>query len=141
MKKYFFLLLILFSKNIFAQPVLAPLTVQKIMRDEKWIGTSPSNPYWSSDSRYLFFNWNPEKAISDSVYYITKENIVPQKASATFLQSVIDANNISYNNSRSQYTFSKDGDIYLTETKTGNQKRITQTSDYESDPVFSFNET
>lgn len=141
MKKYFFFLLILFSKNIFAQPGLPPLTVQKIMRDEKWIGTSPSNPYWSSDSRYLFFNWNPQKAVSDSVYYISKENDVPQKASAAFLQSVTEANNISYNNSRTEYTFSKEGDIYLTEIKTGNQKRITQTADYESDPVFSFNET
>jgi dipeptidyl aminopeptidase/acylaminoacyl peptidase len=140
MKKYFFLLLIVFSKNIFAQPVIAPLTVQKIMRDEKWIGTSPSKPYWSVDSKYLFFNWNPGKAISDSVYYITRDNTVPQKASAVLLQSILEAGNLSYNSSRSAYAFSKDGDIYIAETKTGKQKRITQTADYESDPVFSFND-
>src|SRR5882724_7365814 len=38
------------------------LTVEKIMQDPKWIGTSPSDPYWSRDGKYLFFNWNPEKA-------------------------------------------------------------------------------
>jgi len=141
MKNYLFVLLLIFSKNIFSQNSLSPLTVQKIMRDEKWIGTSPSSPYWSSDSRYLFFSWNPEKTISDSVYYITKDNTVPQKTSASFLQSVIDANSITYNISRTAYTFSKDGDIFLTDTKTGKQRRITQTSDYESNPVFSFNET
>jgi dipeptidyl aminopeptidase/acylaminoacyl peptidase len=141
MKKYLFFLLIILSKNSFSQNSLSPLTVQKIMRDEKWIGTSPSNPYWSSDSRYLFFSWNPEKAITDSIYYITKDNIVPQKTSASFLQSVIDANNITYNISRSAYTFSKDGDIFLTDAKNGKQKRITQTTEYESNPVFSFNET
>ncbi|HXB43868.1 MAG TPA: prolyl oligopeptidase family serine peptidase, partial [Puia sp.] len=136
-----FFLFIVFSKSIFAQPFLAPLTVQKIMRDEKWIGTSPSKPYWSADSKYLFFNWNPAKAISDSLYFIATDNIVPQKASAALLQSVPEAGNFSFNSSRNAYVFSKDGDIYLAETKTGKQKRITQTADFESDPVFSFNDT
>jgi len=122
MKNYLFVLIILISQNIFAQSGLAPLTVQKIMRDEKWIGTSPSNPRWSSDSRYLFFEWNPEKAVSDSVYYISRENTVPQKSSAEFLGSILNANNISYNSSRSTYTFSKDGDIYLADAKTGSLK-------------------
>jgi len=111
------------------------------MRDPKWIGTSPSNPYWSSDSKYLLFNWNPEKALSDSIYYITKENTAPQKASFSFQQDVINSNTVSYNNARSAYVFSKDGDIFLTDVKTGKQHRITQTEDYESNPVFSFNDT
>ena len=84
MKNYLFVLIILISQNIFAESGLAPLTVQKIMRDEKWIGTSPSNPRWSSDSRYLFFEWNPEKAVSDSVYYISRE-YGAEKLSAQFL--------------------------------------------------------
>lgn len=37
------------------------LTVQKIMQDPKsWVGTSPSNPFWSEDGQTLYFNWNPE---------------------------------------------------------------------------------
>ncbi len=141
MKKYLFFLLISFSQHIFSQSGLAPLTVQKIMRDEKWIGTSPSNPYWSSDSKYLFFNWNPEKAVSDSIYYITKDNLIPEKASAAFLRSITDAGTIVYNKNKSAFTFSKDGDIYITDTKSGKHRRITQTADYESNPSFSFNDT
>jgi dipeptidyl aminopeptidase/acylaminoacyl peptidase len=142
MKNYVSLfLLLIIAKNIFPQENLSPLTVQKIMRDEKWIGTSPSSPYWSSDSKYLLFNWNPEKAISDSTFYITKENSIPLKTTAAFLQSVIDANRVSYNINRNLFTFSKDGDVYISDAKTGKQKRITQTVGYESNPVFSFNET
>lgn len=55
MKIRFTLLLLLVTTAVFAQKTLAPLTVEKIMRDQKWIGTSPSNPYWSADGRYLFF--------------------------------------------------------------------------------------
>ncbi|WP_315816592.1 hypothetical protein [Paraflavitalea speifideaquila] len=55
------------------------LTVEKIMRDPKWIGTSPSGPEWSFDGKYLLFSWNPEKATSDSVYYITPTALTPKK--------------------------------------------------------------
>src|SRR5579871_1907251 len=141
MKNLLLILLVLSFQNIFAQSGLAPLTVQKIMRDPKWIGTSPSSPYWSSDSKYLLFNWNPEKAVSDSLYYITKENVVPQKASFSFQQTITSANSMVYNNARTFYVFSKDGDIFLTEVKTGKQRRITQTTEYESNPDFAFNDS
>jgi hypothetical protein len=47
------------------------LTIEKIMSDPEWIGTSPSNPFWNADGSKLFFEWNPEKAPSDSLYFIT----------------------------------------------------------------------
>src|SRR5690606_41959024 len=50
----------------FAQ--LSPLTVEKIMRDPKWMGTSPSNYRWSDNSRFLYFNWNPEGKDKSQVY-------------------------------------------------------------------------
>src|SRR5829696_2440546 len=71
MKFYCTLLLLVMTPALWAQKTLAPLTVEKIMRDQDWIGTSPSNPYWSADGRYLFFQWNPVNALSDSLYYIT----------------------------------------------------------------------
>lgn len=30
------------------------------MSDSKWIGTSPSNPYWTSNGKMLCFSWNPD---------------------------------------------------------------------------------
>src|SRR5450756_1561106 len=74
-----------------------PLTVEKIMQDPKWIGTSPSAPYWSRDGKYLFFNWNPDRALSDSAYYITPENRHPQKAPFSLQHNLIAAEAASYN--------------------------------------------
>ncbi|SRR5579871_455715 len=137
----FFISFVIVGFQDLAQTSLSPLTVEKIMRDPKWIGTSPSNINWSSDGKYLFFNWNPEKAISDSLYYITKENAVPAKADIQIKQTFLSARNVVYNHSRTAFTYSKDGDIFFTDVKTKNTKRITQTADYESNPFFCFNET
>ena len=81
MKKNFCLLLLSFLVKFIVAQTLSPLTVEKIMRDQKWIGTSPSSVSWSADGRYLFFNWNPAKAEADSVYYLTPTDITPKKAS------------------------------------------------------------
>jgi len=44
------------------------LTVEKIMQDPKWMGCSPANAFWGIDGKTVYFNWNPEKNVSDSVY-------------------------------------------------------------------------
>ena len=60
-----------FSFHAFAQS----LTVEKIMRDPKWMGVAPSGAFWGEDSRAIYFNWNPAmdtvRAASDSVYSLT----------------------------------------------------------------------
>jgi len=80
MKRTFTLLLIAASVNSFAQK-LDKLTVEKIMRDPKWIGTSPSNIHWSDDSKKLYFDWNPKGADNDSLYSITPGNTNPATVS------------------------------------------------------------
>ena len=141
MKKLLLLLLMAISCHVFSQSKLEKLTVEKIMRDPKWIGSSPSNIYWSNDGKYLFFSWNPEKAASDSLYYITKDNLTPRKAPVALWQNSLRASSVVYNNAHTLFIYSKDGDIFFTDIKSGKEKRITQTTDYESNPVFSFNET
>jgi dipeptidyl aminopeptidase/acylaminoacyl peptidase len=124
----------------FCQPKLGSLTVEKIMRDPKWIGTSPSNPFWNADGTKLFFDWNPENAPSDSLYFISLENKKPVKASVTEKQKVISANDIVYNLNRTAYLYEKNGDIFYKEIKPNKVIRITQTEVTESNPQFSFHE-
>jgi dipeptidyl aminopeptidase/acylaminoacyl peptidase len=125
----------------FSQAKLDKLTVEKIMRDPNWIGTSPSNVQWSQDGQYLYFNWNPDKAPADSIYYITPANKVPAKANPQETQNFNTTGNFVYNQARTIYVYAKDGDIFITEVKTNKTRRITQTADAESAPRFSFNET
>ena len=80
MKKICLLLLIFISAQGICQSGIDSLTVDLIMRDPKWMGSSPSNPYWSH-SGYLFFSWNPDIKTSDSLYFISPTNLTPQKAS------------------------------------------------------------
>ncbi|MET0242810.1 MAG: DPP IV N-terminal domain-containing protein, partial [Flavitalea sp.] len=124
-----------------AQENIAPLTVEKIMRDPKWIGTQPSNPYWSLDGKYLFFDWNPDNATSDSLYYITPTDNVPKKAGYDLRQGILTQQAVKYNAKRNAYVYTKNGDIFLTDVKSGKTKVITQTVDFESSPVFTNNDT
>jgi len=88
------LFFVVISITAFAQK-LEKLTVEKIMRDPKWIGSSPSNPSWSYDGQTLYFNWNPDNAISDSTYFITITDHHPVKASVAQKQNLLAANNLT----------------------------------------------
>ncbi|HEX5024248.1 MAG TPA: prolyl oligopeptidase family serine peptidase [Agriterribacter sp.] len=141
MKKIGFSILVLFiSICCFSQLPLAPLTVEKIMRDPKWIGTSPSNPLWGVDGKTLYFNWNPDKAMADSIYYITTNGKTPRKLTVNERAAIIYARDVTYNANASLYVYVKEDDIFLGESKTQKSKRITQTSGIESQPGFSFND-
>ena len=129
------------SVQVFCQQKLEKLTVEKIMRDPKWIGTSPSNPAWSNDGTTLYFSWNPDKAPNDSLYYITLSSRVPVKASVVQKQGFVSPNAYVYNNARTAYAYAREGDIFYTDIKTNTTRRITQTVDPETNPQFSFNQT
>lgn len=134
----------LFCSLTFSQlpaQTLGQLTVEKIMRNPKWIGTSPSSIQWSRDGQTLYFNWNPDKAPSDSLYYITPANRNPVKATVSEKKSLEVQGGYVYNEARTACLFVKDGDVFYTDIKTGKTKRIIQTTDIESSPRFSFKES
>jgi dipeptidyl aminopeptidase/acylaminoacyl peptidase len=140
-RKLLWAILFAYPNLAFCQQKLAPLTVDKIMRDPKWIGTSPSNPYWSEDGKYLLFNWNPEASVSDSVYYVTASNLTPIKTSYSFRNELVRANSVQFNANRSAIVYLVGGDIILKDLKTGNKKKILQTNASELNPQFAFNDT
>lgn len=138
MKKLLLLLLLQPALITYAQ--LSPLTVEKIMRDPKWIGSSPSNLQWTADGKHLLFNWNPEIATTDSLYYITPTAHTPQKSTWEFRKAAITENQIKYNTVHDQYVYVQEGDVYLVNIKTGIRRRVTQTLATETYPQFAFND-
>ncbi|MEZ4777110.1 MAG: S9 family peptidase [Bacteroidia bacterium] len=115
-----------------AQPVLS---VESIMRDPKWIGTSPDNIQWSTDSRMVYFDWNPEKEPSDSLYAIAVSDPKPGKVDLATRRKMPDPDG-SMNADRTQMVYEKNGDIFLLTVATGEIQQITNTVDRESRPVF-----
>jgi dipeptidyl aminopeptidase/acylaminoacyl peptidase len=128
------------SVTAFAQKV-DKLTVEKIMRDPKWIGTSPSNAVWSIDGRTIYFSWNPDNATSDSTYYLTLDNKISVKATPQQKKELVTADDITYNTARTAYIYSNRGDIYFTTLKPAITKRISKTTERETGAQFSFNDT
>jgi dipeptidyl aminopeptidase/acylaminoacyl peptidase len=135
------ILLIFCVAEASAQNPLGKLTVEKIMRDPKWIGSSPSNPAWSADGKTLFFSWNPDDAPADSLYYITRENKIPVKATPAQKQLLVPAGSLVYNKQRTAYTYVKDGDIFYTTLKPFKSRRVMRSADLEFNPQFSFNDS
>ncbi|TAE70084.1 MAG: S9 family peptidase [Bacteroidetes bacterium] len=123
-------------------PSFSQLTVETIMQDPKWIGTQPSNYFWHASKPQLFFYWNPNKAIADSQYAVTAGNwATPQLQSYMGSNREVARANATYNNSRTAYTYSFNGDIFYVEVATQKEKKITHTTEIESQPCFSFNGT
>ncbi len=112
------------------------LTVEGIMQDSKIsVGTSPSSIFWSEDSKHIYFNWNPEAKVSDSLYRISAKEGSPEQVSFAVQQDL--PQDGTYNTSFSEKVFSQNGDIFLYIVKTGTTRPVTQTLAEESDPVFS----
>lgn len=132
------LLLLLISASAYSQQ-LGELTVEKIMRDPKWIGVAPSNLFWSENSKQLFFNWNPEKFPGDSLYTITLPGGKPAKVNASIrrqLPSVFG----TYNKAHTKKVYEKAGDLFLLDVASNRITQITNTIDRESNPAFSGDE-
>lgn len=112
------------------------LTVEKIMKDPKWIGTQPSNISWGWDSKNIYFSWNPENNISDSTYTFAIGGKEPNKANYKDVALLNAISNGTYNSSNTQVVYTYKSDLFLLDIKTNKTLRITQTEEQESNPKF-----
>lgn len=140
MRKWVIPAIIFLSANRISAQQAVPLTVEKIMRDPKWIGTSPDNVFWGTDNQTVYFSWNPEQQLSDSLYYAGIKNHTPGKTAAGERALLTARASGTYNTDKTLLAYAYQGDIYLLEIKTGKTTRITNTSANEYNPVFSFGE-
>jgi len=144
MKKIFTLFLLSISIT-FAQQTKpnAPteLTVEKIMQDPaKWIGTSPSNVFWSEDSKTIYFSWNPDKNKGDSLYKVVLPDKKPLKVSPEERRA-LPSQFGNYNKAFTQKVYEKSGDLYLMDCNSLKIRQITNTIERESNPNFNIDET
>lgn len=116
------------------------LTVEKIMRDPKWMGVSPSDIQWDLNSHNVYFNWNPDKLNEDLLYQISIDKRQPVK-SAEEPDKTLSKNSVNYSKDRSKVLFERNGDLFLLTLASGKETALTKTIDRESNPVFSKNES
>ncbi|GAA4037243.1 prolyl oligopeptidase family serine peptidase [Hymenobacter glaciei] len=146
MRNFYFLGLLLLAGPVLAQAPaaapataspLAPLTVEKIMRDPvQWLGTSPSGVYWDEDGRHIYFNWNPTKDRRDSLYQVAPTGTAAPRKVPQREQRTLPASGGTYDNKYTRKVYERDGDIYLLDLKTQKVRRVTNTAERETSPDF-----
>ncbi|MFM6976328.1 MAG: prolyl oligopeptidase family serine peptidase [Sphingobacteriaceae bacterium] len=139
MKKLFFGLLFLAGLSARAQQ-LGPLSVEKIMRDPKWMGVSPSNIQWSPDAKQVYFNWNPDNKDRDELFSLSVAKIQP-KVLSTQEQKKLNRSNLSYNKARTKALFERNGDLILLDIAKNSERVLVNTLERESGAAFNADES
>lgn len=124
----------------FAQQ-LQTLTVEKIMRDPKWIGTSPDNIFWGPDGQTVYFSWNPEKAPADSLHAITLSQRKPVKTAPAERSRIQALQGGEPDQARTRLAYTWQGDVWLRDLTSGKDTRVTQTTDLETGAEFGFHDS
>ena len=117
------------------------LTIDQIMQAEKFVGYSPTNIFWSADSKTVYFDWNPDMKPIRSLY---KYSVATKKISPVSADEEMQLNQ-SYDEDfladKSKKVFVKNGDIFLYDANTNTTKNLVTTySERESNVQFSQNE-
>ncbi|WPP48506.1 S9 family peptidase [Catalinimonas niigatensis] len=139
MKRLLTLLLSVAFTMSYAQERTSALSIPQIMQGEDFVGHLPEDIHWGTDSRTVYFSWNPEQDTLRSQFKITLSNRNPQKVSLEE-QKNIPAFGGVYNQTRSLKLYEKNGDIFLLNMKDQSVRQITNTVEREYDPQFSGDE-
>ena len=143
--KFIFALLYLFIPFTSAQEAppsvdIPTLTVDLIMQDSKWIGEVQDDIYWSEDSKQVYFKWNPGDAEAESLYVVNRDGSGLRKLTLEERKNLIPERG-KYNKDKTKKVYTKNSDIFLLDIPTMEVKQITSTTENESSPNFSFDET
>ena len=117
------------------------LTIEQIMQAENFIGVSPTNIFWSEDSKTIYFTWNPELEKIKSLYNYDLLDKKISKVSVDEEKSLEKSYDYDYTNNKSKKVFAKGGDIYLYDLASNNStKLITTFDERESNVSFTSDE-
>lgn len=137
MRSYLYLLVIILTAALSAQHSSPPLTIEKIMqRPVDWIGSEPENIYWSEDSKWIYFDWNPQHVESDSLYKVAIAGGSPVKVGPEERKNLPAATG-DYDRRYRRKVFSRDGDLYVYDIGKLRLHQVTHTTDREVSPQFS----
>ncbi len=111
------------------------LTIPDIMQGQNFVGYWPGNVSWSADSRYIYFDWNPNREMISSRYKTSIDGDPPVKVTIDELKSLPSRFTVS-NSDQSKFLYTKYGDIYLNNLEHNRIIRLTRTAISEKSPRF-----
>ena len=117
------------------QPTRGWLTVETIMRDQKWMGTSPSRIFWSEDGKSVYFNWRRDGDQGDSLYVVPSSGGTPRRVTPEE-RRILPSQRGTYTRDRTKKVYARDGDLFVLDIRSGRERRLTRTNAGESNPAF-----
>ncbi len=113
------------------------LSIKQIMQGSDFIGHLPNNPFWSDDGSTIYFNWNPEKAETDSLYSFSLIDKKIVKVSAEERKLALrPLGEDNYSENRTKKIHAKDGDVFIQDLANKSSFQVTNTNSNESNPKF-----
>ena len=105
------------------------LSIAQIMQAENFIGVSPTDIFWSDDSKTIYFTWNPDLELVSSLYKYELSSKKIRKISVDEEKSLTGRYDVNYNSDTSKKVYAKNGDVYLYDLKTNASKALLTTFD------------
>ncbi|CDF79466.1 dipeptidyl peptidase IV [Formosa agariphila KMM 3901] len=109
------------------------------MQGDDYIGHLPSGAHWSENGNTIYFNWNPEKAFSDSLYAFNTHTKDIKKVDFETAYHLPAARG-TYNTNKTKKIYSKHGDVFLMDIASEKITQITNTKATERNVHFTHNE-
>jgi dipeptidyl aminopeptidase/acylaminoacyl peptidase len=119
------------------------LTIDNIMRGPGLFGWTPEEVRWAPDGQHVYFSW---KLYSDTLehdrdtYVLNRDGGGLRKLSDEEKKDAPPAN-AQWTRDKHRAVYLDEGDVFLWDSATGKRRALTQTTDVESAPQFTFDET
>lgn len=128
------LALLLVSPVAAQEPASGP-TLEQIMADPIWIGKTPQNPYFSADSRFVYFERAREGEDDTDLVRLPRDG-----GEADVIEgaewAATDAPRGAWSNDRRHYAFVRLGDVFVRDLESGELHQLTRTAAAEFAPTF-----
>ena len=116
------------------------LSLTEIMQGHHFVGHLPQNIYWGEDSKTIYFNWNPEDELTNSLYQTDIKGQTPIKVNKDKLRALPPSRGGIYNTNKTKKLFTKNGDLFLLDLVNNSTFQVTNTLKRETNPAFSITE-
>jgi dipeptidyl aminopeptidase/acylaminoacyl peptidase len=117
-------------------------SIKNMMRGPELYGREPQNIRWSADGKWIYFTWlepGSDWRLPSKPFRVRAEaGAKPERVSEAQMDSIAPTlENGRYSADRGMKVVASNGDLYLIDQSTNAVRRLTQTFDVESNPVFS----
>ncbi|RXG20564.1 dipeptidyl aminopeptidase/acylaminoacyl peptidase [Leeuwenhoekiella polynyae] len=123
---------------LFAQT--SSLSVEKIMQDPKWMGTFPERINWGSQSKTIYFDYNPDKNPSDSLYKLSVNNLENIEKVSLAERKNMTSPYGTWNADHTKKLYTEDGALYVYDLKKDRSQQLIDLGGPLGNPTFLANE-